>query len=140
MALNSSLFPIVFEKCSINLWFLSFVTFVAISLMTEYHENIGTYFSPRLGLNFKLDDFNSFRLVASRAYRVPSFYEQYAYHKYWLSANPSIFQTLADNTNAKTLNHGNQRLVQFDQPAVGSCRHLAIGLFLHSTAALGFKF
>ncbi|MGD8588065.1 MAG: TonB-dependent receptor [Chromatiales bacterium] len=45
--------------------------------MVERFENIDPLFSPRLALNYHLNDNNTFRASASRAYRVPTLYEDY---------------------------------------------------------------
>ncbi len=46
--------------------------------MYEDHEDIGGYFSPRLGVNYRIAPRKSLRLVASRAYRMPTLFESYA--------------------------------------------------------------
>ena len=46
--------------------------------MYEDHEDIGDYFSPRLGVNYRIGPGRSVRLVASRAYRMPTLFESYA--------------------------------------------------------------
>lgn len=46
--------------------------------MYEEHEDIGGYFSPRLGVNYRIDPRRSLRLVGSRAYRIPTLFESYA--------------------------------------------------------------
>ena len=43
----------------------------------ENHEDIGTYFSPRLALNLKPNQANAFRATISQAYRMPSFEAEY---------------------------------------------------------------
>jgi len=44
----------------------------------ENHEDIGTYFSPRVALNLKPAKAHSFRANVSQAYRMPSFEAEYA--------------------------------------------------------------
>ena len=44
----------------------------------ENHENIGTFFSPRLALNLKPNKAHAFRANVSQAYRMPSFEAEYA--------------------------------------------------------------
>jgi len=48
-------------------------------LMYEYYDTNGDFFSPRLGLNWRAGEQHAFRLVASRAYRLPSFFEDDVY-------------------------------------------------------------
>lgn len=43
--------------------------------MLEYNETNGANFSPRLGVNYKVDERQSFRAAISRAYRTPSLLE-----------------------------------------------------------------
>ena len=44
----------------------------------EDHEDIGNYVSPRLALNYRINNQHTLRTNLSRAYRMPSFYAQYA--------------------------------------------------------------
>lgn len=44
----------------------------------EYHENIGNYFSPRLGINYHLTKDQSVRINWSTAYRVPGLHDEYS--------------------------------------------------------------
>jgi len=46
-------------------------------LMLEHQEDIGNFTSPRVALNYHLDQLNTVRIAAARAYRMPSFYEQF---------------------------------------------------------------
>jgi iron complex outermembrane receptor protein len=45
-------------------------------VMLEQQQDIGSFASPRLALNFHVDPFNTLRIAVSRAYRMPSFAEQ----------------------------------------------------------------
>lgn len=44
----------------------------------ESHENIGTFFSPRVAVNLKPNNIHTFRANISQAYRMPSFRAEYA--------------------------------------------------------------
>jgi iron complex outermembrane receptor protein len=46
-------------------------------LMLEHYADLGLFASPRLALNHHLNDHFTLRIAASRAYRMPSFAEQY---------------------------------------------------------------
>lgn len=48
-----------------------------LGAMVEYTDITGSYFSPRIGLNYQLNPENSLRVSASRAYRNPSLLEIY---------------------------------------------------------------
>ncbi|RMG36785.1 MAG: hypothetical protein D6720_04380 [Gammaproteobacteria bacterium] len=45
-------------------------------LMLEHQDDQGNFASPRLALNWHLDEFNTLRVAVSQAYRMPSFWEQ----------------------------------------------------------------
>lgn len=45
-------------------------------LMLEHQQNLGNYASPRISINYHVDELNSIRFAVARAYRMPSFYEQ----------------------------------------------------------------
>ncbi len=45
-------------------------------VMLEHQQDLGRFASPRLALNWHLDEFNTLRVAASRAWRMPSFWEQ----------------------------------------------------------------
>lgn len=44
-------------------------------LMLEHQQDLGNFASPRLALNWHLDDSNTLRIAMSRAFRMPSFWE-----------------------------------------------------------------
>lgn len=44
----------------------------------EDHQTLGGFFSPRLGVTYRLNDRDSIRLVGSRAYRMPTFFDSLA--------------------------------------------------------------
>jgi iron complex outermembrane receptor protein len=46
--------------------------------MVEKFQSTPLLFSPRIALNFAFDQERTFRLVANRAYRVPTFWEEFA--------------------------------------------------------------
>lgn len=45
-------------------------------LMLEHQQDLGNYASPRIAINYHLDELNTIRLAAARAYRMPSMFEQ----------------------------------------------------------------
>jgi len=47
--------------------------------MIERYEKKKPLFSPRLALNYHLNDFNTFRISGSRAYRMPTLYEDFVH-------------------------------------------------------------
>lgn len=81
-------------------------------LMYEHYDTNGDYFSPRLGVNWRMDDQHAFRLVASKAHRLPSFFEGGAYYPYaWadnrntvsLSGNPQVIIGSIDSLAAEKI-------------------------------------
>ena len=46
----------------------------------EHHGYSGQLFSPRVALNYALNEYSSLRISASTAYRAPSMMESYAFH------------------------------------------------------------
>ena len=46
-------------------------------LMLEHEQGLGNFASPRISVNYHVDELNSIRLAVARAYRMPSFYEQF---------------------------------------------------------------
>ncbi len=50
---------------------------VNAGLMLEHQQRLGSFASPRLSLSLHLNDYNTLRLATSRAYRMPSLYEQF---------------------------------------------------------------
>ncbi len=44
--------------------------------MAEHQQDIGSFISPRLALNWHANDFDTLRIAISRAWRMPSFWEQ----------------------------------------------------------------
>lgn len=50
---------------------------VNAGLMLEEQQRLGTFASPRLAVNYRMDGYNTVRAALSRAYRMPSFAEQF---------------------------------------------------------------
>ncbi len=46
-------------------------------LMLEHQQDQGNFASPRVAVNYHVDELNTLRIAAARAYRMPSFYEQF---------------------------------------------------------------
>ena len=46
-------------------------------LMLENQQDLGAFTSPRIAINYHWDELNTVRLAVARAYRMPSFYEQF---------------------------------------------------------------
>ena len=67
-------------------------------LMLEHQQDLGNYASPRVALNYHLNEYTTFRAAASRAYRMPSMAEQYNESNLYLldpsSINPLITKPL----------------------------------------------
>jgi len=53
--------------------------------MLEWFEQKQTLFSPRLALNYHYDSYNTFRASASRAYRMPTLYEDHVQQMLFLN-------------------------------------------------------
>lgn len=51
---------------------------VNVGGMYEDHQTLGGFFSPRLGVTYRLNPRDSIRLVGSRAYRMPTFFDSLA--------------------------------------------------------------
>jgi iron complex outermembrane receptor protein len=65
-------------------------------LMLEHQQDIGDYASPRLALSYHVDPFNTLRIAVSRAYRMPSFAEQYS-ESGWDLLDPSSINPVFSN-------------------------------------------
>lgn len=61
-------------------WHLTEKLVSNIGGMIEDFERKDPFFSPRLGLNYHADQNNTFRVNASRAYRMPTLYEDFVYN------------------------------------------------------------
>ena len=53
--------------------------------MLERFEKKRPFFSPRLALNYHLDNFNTFRVSTSRAYRMPTLFEDFVHQVVYLN-------------------------------------------------------
>ena len=70
--------------------------------MYEKFEHKNGFFSPKLGLNLKLDRMNTLRFSATRAYRMPTFWEDFSDQSVVLTGSMTpILQTYKTRTNLR---------------------------------------
>ncbi len=72
---------------------------VHAGLMQENFEGLGQYTSPRLAINYRIAADHSLRLGASRAWRMPSFFEQFSNFQTRLAHDGGPFDAIYLTTN-----------------------------------------
>ncbi len=79
-------------------WYATPTTVVNAGAMLEKFEGKDYVFSPRLGINHHLTPSNTVRVSGSRAYRMPTIYEDNAHVSLYLSSRDDEFNTWVLNT------------------------------------------
>jgi iron complex outermembrane receptor protein len=79
-------------------WYATPITVVNAGAMIENFEGKDHVFSPRLGINHHLSPSSTVRISGSRAYRMPTIYEDNAHVSLYLDSRDDEFNTWVVNT------------------------------------------
>jgi iron complex outermembrane receptor protein len=105
-------------------WRLSDSLLLNLGGMYEKFEQKDGVFSPMAALNLKLDEMNTLRLRATRAYRMPTFWEDFADQSVVLTGSMvPILQTYQTTTNLKP-----EYIESFELGYLGSFEKLGLTL------------
>lgn len=92
--------------------------------MYEKFERKSGVFSPKLGLNLKLDRMNTLRFSATRAYRMPTFWEDFSDQSVVLTGSMTpILQTYRTRTNLRP-----EYIESFELGYLGQFKRLGLNL------------
>jgi iron complex outermembrane receptor protein len=79
-------------------WYATASTVLNAGSMLEKFEGKDRVFSPRIGINHHLNHSNTFRISGSRAYRMPTIYEDNAHLSLYLGSSDDEFNTWVIST------------------------------------------
>ncbi|MCW8847968.1 MAG: TonB-dependent receptor [Sedimenticola sp.] len=83
-------------------WRLSESLLLNVGGMYEKFEEKEGFFSPKLALNIKLDEMNTLRMSGTRAYRMPTLWEDFSDQSVVLTSSmASLLQTYKSTTNLR---------------------------------------